>query len=373
MMQARPAQITDILILGGGAIGLATALEFSARGFSVRLLERQQPGQESSWAGAGILSLLLPWDYGEAVCRLAEYSLALYPDWIDSLRTLARTDPEYRRTGMAVLASWPEARAAAWMRAGGQAQAGLPEAVQQALPADSHGLWLPYVAQVRNPRILRALIEAAHAKGVVIESDTEATAIRVAGARITRIETARGPRCAEHYVLCAGAWSRRLLGDRAQGLAVRPIRGQMLLYRATPDRLPAIIYRDGFYLVPRADGHLLAGSTLEDAGFDKTPTPAAHQTLHAEVARLLPDVAAQGPIRHWAGLRPGSPENIPCIGRHPQIENLYANTGHYRYGLTLAPGSVRLLADLFSGRASALPAAPYAWPSRYTNPADYLL
>jgi glycine oxidase len=138
----------------------------------------------------------------------------------------------------------------------------------------------------------------------------------------------------------------------------------MLLYRTKPGRLPCIVHEGGHYLVPRSDGHILAGSSLEEVGFDKATTATAHAELHAFVARMLPDVAAAGPVRHWAGLRPGSPGNVPIIDRHPELINLYANTGHFRYGVTLAPASAEMLAHLALGTASSIDITPYRWSAR---------
>ena len=125
--------------------------------------------------------------------------------------------------------------------------------------------------------------------------------------------------------------------------------------------LDTILYRQGLYLIPRRDGHVLAGSTLEDAGFDKTTDDATCQRLHAEAAELLPVLGGLEPIRHWAGLRPGSPENIPVIDRHPHFDNVFVNVGHYRYGVTMAPASAELLIDLMEDRTPALDPAPYRW------------
>jgi len=142
---------------------------------------------------------------------------------------------------------------------------------------------------------------------------------------------------------------------------VRPIRGQMLLFKLEPGVLDTILFRDGLYLIPRRDGHLLVGSTLEDAGFDKSTDTATRQRLHAAAAELLPALAGLQPVQHWAGLRPGSPGNIPAIDRHPDFANAFVNTGHYRYGVTMAPASAELLIDLMEGNTPALDPAPYRW------------
>jgi len=351
-----------VLIAGGGIAGLSSAWELARAGLRVSLIERQETGRESSWAGAGILSALLPWDYKRPVTRLLHASLARYPDWIDALRAHSSTDPEYRRTGMLVLPPFDATAADAWLNEHGLHATRLPAGVEATLPDARDGLWLGHVAQVRNPRILRALREACVAAGVEIHEMQDASGFKTAGAHVTGLVTQTGVRTADEYVLTTGAWSAQLLGSLSAHIPVRPIRGQMLLYAAAPGRLPCIVYRAGAYLVPRADGLILAGSTLEDAGFNKTTTEAAYTDIRAFVASLLPDLAATEPVRHWSGLRPGSPDNIPIISRHPVLDNLYMNTGHFRYGVTMAPASAALLADLLLGRSTELDPAAYAWP-----------
>ncbi|NTW87985.1 MAG: FAD-dependent oxidoreductase, partial [Desulfobulbaceae bacterium] len=224
------------------------------------------------------------------------------------------------------------------------------------------GLWLPDVAQVRNPRLLQALREALTRSGVAIHDRLGPVGLDSTDDQVTAAVAGERRWQADLYVVAAGAWSAELLGPRAAGLPVRPVRGQMLLYRAAPDRLPCVIYQGGHYLVPRVDGHILAGSTLEEVGFDKGTSETAGAELAAFVADVLPDVAAGGPIRHWAGLRPGSPGNVPIIDRHPNLANLYVNGGHFRYGVTLAPASAEHLADLIDGREPKLGQRTYAWP-----------
>lgn len=339
-----------IIVIGGGVAGLATAWELARRGARVEVLERGEPGRESSWAGAGILSLLLPWDYPAPVTDLAGRSLDLYPDWIAGIRTASATDPEYRRTGMLVRPPYDSARAAPG--------APLPPELAPFGP----GLWLPEVAQVRNPRLLQAMREALAGRGVALHDRLGAVGLEAAAGRVTAAVAGTRRWQADLYVVAAGAWSAELLGPLAAGLPIRPVRGQMLLYHAEPGRLPCIVYRGGHYLVPRADGHILAGSTLEEAGFDKSTTAAAAAELAALVAGILPEVAAAGPLRHWAGLRPGAPGNVPIIDRHPALANLYVNGGQFRYGVTLAPASAEHLADLIDGKAPQLGPHRYAWP-----------
>jgi glycine oxidase len=162
-------------------------------------------------------------------------------------------------------------------------------------------------------------------------------------------------------VVATGAWSGLGLDALAAMPQIRPIRGQMLLFKLEPGDLGTILYRNGLYLIPRRDGHVLVGSTLEDVGFDKSTDAATRQRLHSDAAELLPALKDAQPVQHWAGLRPGSPANIPIIDRHPDFRNVFVNTGHYRYGVTMAPASAELLVDLMEGNTPALDPAPYRW------------
>ncbi|MNR09214.1 Glycine oxidase [compost metagenome] len=161
-------------------------------------------------------------------------------------------------------------------------------------------------------------------------------------------------------VLTAGAWSGDLLRPLGLELPVEPVKGQMILYKCAEDFLPSMVLAKGRYAIPRRDGHILVGSTLEHAGYDKTPTGEALESLKASAVELLPALADATPVAHWAGLRPGSPEGIPYIGEVPGYAGLWLNCGHYRNGLVLAPASCQLFADLLLGREPIIDPAPYA-------------
>jgi len=224
-----------------------------------------------------------------------------------------------------------------------------------------NSVWLPGIAQVRNPRLVAALREAVVQLGGVIREQCPATGVLTQGGRVTAVQTATETLPADKVVLATGAWSGLGLTGLVATPNVRPIRGQMLLFKLEPGVLDTILYRNGLYLIPRRDGHVLVGSTLEDAGFDKSTDAATRQRLHAEAAELLPALASIQPVQHWAGLRPGSPDNIPVIDRHPDFDNAFVNTGHYRYGVTLAPASAELLVDVMEGNTPVLDPAPYRW------------
>ncbi|SFW31439.1 glycine oxidase ThiO [Nitrosovibrio sp. Nv17] len=370
--------MSDAIVVGGGVIGLATAHELLRQGAQVTLLERDRCGREASWAGGGILLPLMPWDYAEPVVRLAELSGLLYPAFVHELQAGTGLDPEFHASGMLVLPDSTVGEAAAphsgrldadmaWCdRHGLTAKQVSARRIAPALASEQTGLWLPGVCQVRNPRLLQALAQAVIMRGGVIAEREEVVEWKIANGRIRAVGTQGGREyAADHYIVAAGAWSRELLSGHALQLRIHPVRGQILLFKGQPGLLPVIVLRvsDNLYLIPRRDGHILAGSTLEEAGFDKRTTADAREMLLSKAAGLLPALTESLVAGQWAGLRPGSPGNMPVIARHPRIPNLYLNSGHHRYGVTMAPASARLLCNLLLGRPQPLDVAPYRWPA----------
>ena len=262
----------DYIIIGAGVIGCATALALVKEGAQVTILERGTLGGESSWAGGGILSPLLPWDYSGAVVALTQRSLHLYPRWVECLRADSGVDPEYWVCGMQVLPPYDAEKAIQWCD-----QHGMIYKV-----GSDGALWLPQVAQVRNPRLLRAMRCALQQKGVHLIEHTEVTGLHVNMGKVMTLTSSRGEYSAPGYIVTTGAWSRELLGSWALHLKIKPVRGQMLLFKSSPGVLPHIVLHQGMYLIPRRDGHILVGSTLEDVGFDKGTTSDAKAKLVAE-------------------------------------------------------------------------------------------
>ena len=369
---------SDVIVIGGGIIGLSTAHELLRLGATVTLLERNRCGREASWAGAGILSPLLPWDYSDPVTQLARLSNRLYPQFIERLREETGIDPEYEASGMLVLEpsigsegterqaenTRRVAIAEHWcMSRDFPLQKVRSREVESALVHDQAALRLPDICQVRNPRLLSALLAAVKKSGIIFEN-AEVIDWEIAGDRVRSVTTRGGEKhVAAVYVVAAGAWSRVLLGEHAHKLEIWPVRGQILLFKAQEGLLRTIVVkdRDNFYLIPRRDGHVLAGSTIEQAGFDNRITSQAHEKLLAQAHALVPGLREETLVAHWAGLRPGSVHNIPIIDRHPVLSNLYLNGGHYRYGVTMAPASAQRAVNLILNKPQPQEAVPYRW------------
>jgi len=356
-----------VLVVGGGIAGCMTALELLKQDCRVTIVERNeiasQKSGESSWAGAGILFPLLPWMYSNAVNQLIMAGAALYPEVCAHLQADTRIDPEYLQCGMLLLPRFDMEKAQAWCEAYQLIAERVPAAqlqVQSLTPGD--GLWLPQVAEVRPPNLLKALRKYLELRGVELVERTQLLPL----ATIDKLDSWRAVDGrifhADKFILTSGAWSFELLKENALKLNIKPMRGQILLYEQPADVLTHMVYREGFYLVPRRDGMLLAGSTLEDVGFDQSTTESARAAIASKAEAILPQLKGKPILKHWSGLRPGTPENLPTIAEHPTIRNLYLNTGHFRYGLTMAPCSARLVADMVNGRVPAIDPRPFAFP-----------
>lgn len=355
-----------VLVVGGGVIGLLTAYDLAAHVDRITLIDRSAVGQESSWAGGGIVSPLYPWRYSPAVTALAHWSQDFYPQLGQRLAAETGIDPEVHTTGLYWLDLEDEAEALAWAQRNQRPLAAVDiSSTYAAVPVLGAGferaIYMADVANVRNPRLVKALKAALNAlPNVTVREHCEVQGFVLDGQRVIGVHSVQGELLADEVVLTAGAWSGELLQTLGVGLPVEPVKGQMILYKCAADFLPSMVLAKGRYAIPRRDGHILIGSTLEHAGFDKTPTQEALDSLMASAVDLLPALADATPVRQWAGLRPGSPEGVPFIGQLPRHPGLWLNCGHYRNGLVLAPASCRLLVDLMVGRDTVIDPAPYA-------------
>lgn len=356
--------MSNFLIIGGGVIGMLTALQLADAGQYVTIVERGICGKEASWAGGGIVSPLYPWRYAPPISQLSRWSEGAYPAL--ALRLLEETgiDPEYRQKGLLYLNVDDEECALSWAR-----QLGKPlERVSAAFvrhkepQAAPHGnaLWMPTLGSVRNPRLGQALRARLHAMpNVALTEHCAVHGFIQRDRQVVGVQTAQGALMAERIVVCGGAWAAQLLADLHVHLPVRPVKGQMIAYQAPPGLVQRVVLKDGRYIIPRNDGLLLVGSTLEEKGFDKTTDGEALASLQRSAERIIPALADYPVAHHWAGLRPGSPEGVPFIGALPEWPNVYVNAGHYRNGLVLAPASTHILVDQLLGREALMDPTPF--------------
>ncbi len=361
----------DVLIVGGGVIGLATACELAREGHAVQILERETPGSRASWVAAGLLTPSSPWKYPQALIDLCLRSEELYPDFVADLIEHTGVDPEYEVAGMLYpvgvgltaedVAEQSRRRQAMGFRSESFGRAQLDALHPGFGPAVTGAGWQPRSGRVRPPRLLAALRLRAAGLGVEVTSHCEVKAL-IAGPRGVRgVFAATGQILeAEALVLAAGAWSGGLADTLGLSLFVRPIRGQILLLRGEPGLLGPTVNNGDSYLVPRRDGRILVGSTMEAVGFNEWNTPEAIARLRALARALFPATEGMVGEMTWAGLRPGTPDRMPYLGRVPQVPGLILATGHYRNGILLAPVTARIVADLLANRAPPVDLSPYA-------------
>ncbi len=353
----------NIVIVGGGIVGCMTAMELVGRGCKVTIVERNQIASqtsgESSWAGGGIIFPLLPWFYSDAVNTLTSYGAKYYSEICQRLLHETGIDTGFEQSGFLLLPTFDTQAATAWcVNNQMPAQAVNASAFGVESPSGDDALWLPTISQIRPPYFMQAMRKWLEINKVTMLEQTELVPLKETQ-KLKEWQTIDGKTIsADQFVVTSGAWSFELLKETSAKLDIKPMRGQILLYRPEKN-LEQMVYREGFYMIPRRDGYLLAGSTLEDVGFDTNVTQEVRNEISAKAEVIMPALKNQAVLKHWSGLRPGTPENLPTVSAHPTIENLYLNTGHFRYGLTMAPASAKLVVALMFGEKPIMDAAPY--------------
>ena len=368
--------MADVLIAGGGVVGLAIARELALSGLKVTLLDRQNFGREASWAGAGILPPTVPTPPDDLLNRLTTATHALWPRLAADLLETTGIDNGFRTCGGITLPGdavdvaeltfreperrLPDDEINAWRRSGALVEpldAGAIEHLEPALaPQPRGGFRLPELCQVRNPRHLRALLADVQRLGVDLQPDCEVLELCREGERVLGVTTTTGRIAAGAVVIAAGAWSRTLLPPESVAFPqIEPVRGQIVLYRLERPPVRHVIECGHRYIVPRDDGRVLVGSTEERAGFDHRTTPEGIAGPEAFAMTLLPSLRDAVKEREWAGLRPYSSSPLPSIGPVPGFSRLYVATGHFRSGLHLSPITARLMRQMITGQTPDYP------------------
>jgi glycine oxidase len=340
----------DVIIAGGGIIGLSLALELRERGAGVLVLDRGEPGREASSAAAGMLA---PTDPATSVelRQFAVESARLYPGFVQRLESAAETTVDFRRHGTVVLHETHDAPSDNTRLSA--------EELKQLEPALQPGPHFAFFLQENSvdPDFLsQAAVKAVRACGVEMHSHTAVQRMSSQNGTI-EVNAGAGRFAARVAVNCQGAWA---------GAPVRPRKGQMCYLRPqNPDLLRRVVRAPDVYLVPRSSGKILVGATVEDAGFDKSVETETVNTLYRGAAALVPELAAAPMVESWAGLRPGTPDDLPVMGE-TETPGIMISSGHFRNGILLAPAAAKIMADVIMGRSPEIDISAFS-PARFAS------
>ena len=363
----------DVVVVGGGVIGCAIARELGRRGVRTIVVERGEVGGEATRAAAGMVAPQAESTGPGPLLRLGIASRARYGAWTEALVGESGIDVEYRTDGIVYVAlTAADARVLAararWQRAAGLRVERLADPrrlVPSLSPRVRMAFHFPDDHRVNNERLATALAVAARRAGAEVLERTPVAAVRARRGKVEGVDTGSGPIDAPVVVNAAGAWAGALgLPPGVSPPPVFPVRGQILVLRGGVDTIPRPLYSRRGYAVPRVDGRVLAGSTLEDAGYEKRVTAGAAAGILAAACAMAPVVGGMTLETAYAGLRPATPDHRPIIGPAPGVAGLLYATGHYRSGILLAPITAEAIADLVVEGRTALPLAGMS-PGRF--------
>jgi glycine oxidase len=347
----------DVIVVGGGIIGLSLSIALRKRGATVLLVERGEPGREASHAAGGML-VDCPLETALALQTLATASARMYPEFAYELELESGMKVDLRDYGTILFPSreqLPHAQAAF-------SAANISE-LEPAL-ADANPQHTAFYIKERSvdPRALTAAaLKAAKNRGVDFSSGDEVTAVNLSDSRVSGVTTTKTSFLSEKVVNCAGAWSGQI---PPHIFPTRPVKGQMLcLAMHRRNLLKHVIRAPQVYLIPRSDGRLLVGATVEEAGFDKRTDPVTMQRFHQAAIDLVPQLRDAKILEDWAGLRPGTPDNLPILGA-TATPGYYVATGHFRDGILLAPITAEVMSAVIEGRTPEHDLAAFS-PARF--------
>lgn len=349
-------KFSEVLIVGGGVIGLSIARELHRKGLRrITILERGASGSESSYAAAGMLAPNAETEKADDFTRICTESLSLYNKYAEELFGETDVNIELDRSGTLYAAFTENDSAEIRRRYAWQTRAGLAvehfsaEETRRAEPFISpdvrESLFFPNDWQVENRRMLHALEKYAELNDIKILENAEVKKILIENRKVCGARTVDANFPASVIVLATGAWTSLIESEGLTMPKVKPIRGQMIAFHTAKRLFERVIYSPRGYLVPRRDGRILIGATVEDAGFDKSVSEAAIEFLHETALEISPSLASLEIYEKWAGLRPLAADGLPILGTFAEMENLFIATAHYRNGILLAPLTAKIAAE----------------------------
>ena len=365
--------MTDLVVLGGGVMGLSLAYEMSGRGANVTVVDVSHPGQ-ASWAGAGILAPANEKTAIHPLEKIRGMSSRLHARWSQQLHAETGIHNGYTECGGIYVARTPGEIAALrgviedWIDFEIEHKLLSDQQLLECLPplADVGeslrpitSVWVAGEAQIANPAHLQALFQACQSRGVELLNDRVHVELSIGEEQIDAVQMDGQPIHAATYCVAAGAWSESLLSQVNVAMPMVPVRGQMVLFKLADRVFEPVIYEGSRYIVPRADGHVLVGATIEEAGFDVSTRPVDINELVLFAQSLIPQLNESNFRKCWAGLRPATFDGFPYMGRIPELSNAFVSTGHFKAGLHLSTGSAIVMADLIEGKPSTIDLSPF--------------
>ncbi|MEB3754718.1 glycine oxidase ThiO [Acinetobacter sp. MD2(2019)] len=345
-----------IAIIGAGISGLLTALELIEHGCTVSIFDQQEAGKEASWAGGGILSPMYPWRYPKAVNDLAQHGKTLYEAINQKISPFTQIDFEIHNSGMLIFdeadfdvgQDYAKAYQDPMQICQKLQQTELRQVNPKVSKHFSKALYFPHLANVRNPRLLQSLTHYLKQHNqVTFKEHCPIEQLNFVNGAVQSVTTRSGKTIvADQFILATGAWSQNWQQQLNLHIPVQPIHGQMALFKTPANWLPTMCMNRVMYLIPRADGHIVCGSSMNDFGFDKSVKSDIQNNIIDAAKEMVPELLQFPLVAQWAGLRPSSPTGVPYIGKMPEIANLWANFGHFRNGLCMGPASAKLLRQL---------------------------
>jgi glycine oxidase len=351
----------DVVIIGGGVIGLSLAWRLRHASANVLVVERHEPAREATYSAGGMIAHCDPAIPSE-LKAMAETSAGMYPEFVTELRAEAFESPDFREHGAILFCSESEA----------------PTCSDAQPLTEAERLELEPLIELRGPsyflkegsvdprKLGSALEKAARTLGVDFVTGSPVTEVAVLGGRATGVRTSKSYYPADAVVNCAGAWASQL---KPLGLPTRPVKGQMVCIVPPRDAtrpgplIQHVVRTPDVYIIPRTDGRMLLGATVEDAGYDKRVDPEAVKRLYQAAIGVVPQIEQMRIHDAWAGLRPGTPDGLPIMGGTSR-KGYYAATGHYRDGILLAPVTALVMTELLKGREPDFDLTPFS-PLRF--------